>query len=279
MCIRDSIYTLAKSANYTNYFHDITTGNNTWSGSPNLFYAVTNYDLCTGWGTPNGTNLINALAGAAPIHISAPAQPYGSTLSALKGGNPNGSWYLFVIDDAALETGTNYNGWSITLTSANPVGYYSDLELTMAASASSITVGSNVVISLQVTNYGPSAATNITVLDSLPSGVTLVGTNFTLGSVSSSSSVLQWSIGTLATNAGSQLTLTFQASTSGTLTNICLLYTSRNGHLHQRRDQPVVHRAGDQHHGGSAGRNGFAAALQPGRRVAGAAERQFADHP
>ena len=226
--INPAIYTLAKSANYTNYFHDITTGNNTWSGSPNLFYAVTNYDLCTGWGTPNGTNLINALAGAAPIHISAPAQPYGSTLSALKGGNPNGSWYLFVIDDAALETGTNYNGWSITLTSANPVGYYSDLELTMAASASSITVGSNVVISLQVTNYGPSAATNITVLDSLPSGVTLVGTNFTLGSVSSSSSVLQWSIGTLATNAGSQLTLTFQASTSGTLTNIAVVSTSGN---------------------------------------------------
>jgi len=98
----------------------------------------------------------------------------------------------------------------------------------MAASASSITVGSNVVISLQVTNYGPSAATNITVLDSLPSGVTLVGTNFTLGSVSSSSSVLQWSIGTLATNAGSQLTLTFQASTSGTLTNIAVVSTSGN---------------------------------------------------
>src|SRR5439155_16258280 len=31
--------------------------------------AVTGYDLCTGWGTPAGTNLINALAG---IPISGP---------------------------------------------------------------------------------------------------------------------------------------------------------------------------------------------------------------
>ena len=31
--------------------------------SPTKFPAVTGYDLCTGWGTPNGTNLINALAG------------------------------------------------------------------------------------------------------------------------------------------------------------------------------------------------------------------------
>ena len=42
-------------------FHDIATGNNTNSASPNAFFAVPGYDLCTGWGTPNGSNLINAL--------------------------------------------------------------------------------------------------------------------------------------------------------------------------------------------------------------------------
>ena len=51
-----------KSVVYNAAFHDITTGNNTWSNSPNLFYAVPGYDLCTGWGTPAGTNLINLLA-------------------------------------------------------------------------------------------------------------------------------------------------------------------------------------------------------------------------
>ena len=78
--------------NYTNCFHDIITGNKPVEFSPNLFYAVPGYDLCTGWGTPIGTNLIAALAGAATPHISPPPPPYGSAMSALNGGNPNGAW-------------------------------------------------------------------------------------------------------------------------------------------------------------------------------------------
>jgi hypothetical protein len=60
--INPAIYAIGKSGNYTADFHDITTGNNTWPSSPTNFYAVAGYDLCTGWGTPNGINLINALA-------------------------------------------------------------------------------------------------------------------------------------------------------------------------------------------------------------------------
>jgi hypothetical protein len=50
------------SNNYTTVFHDISTGNNTNSGSPTNFFAVSGYDLATGWGSPNGSNLINMLA-------------------------------------------------------------------------------------------------------------------------------------------------------------------------------------------------------------------------
>ena len=60
--INPAIYTIGKGANYTADFHDVTTGNNTWSSSPTHYYATNGYDLCTGWGTPNGLNLINALA-------------------------------------------------------------------------------------------------------------------------------------------------------------------------------------------------------------------------
>ncbi len=60
--LNPTIYSLGQSANYTNLFHDITTGNNTSGSSPTKFYAVAGYDLCTGWGTPAGQNLINALA-------------------------------------------------------------------------------------------------------------------------------------------------------------------------------------------------------------------------
>ena len=59
--INPAIYELANESIYNSVFHDTTSGNNTWSNSPNAFNAVPNYDLCTGLGSPNGTNLINAL--------------------------------------------------------------------------------------------------------------------------------------------------------------------------------------------------------------------------
>ena len=58
------VYPLALTPDYVNDFHDITSGNNFNSYSPDLFSAVTGYDLATGLGSPNGQNLINALAPA-----------------------------------------------------------------------------------------------------------------------------------------------------------------------------------------------------------------------
>jgi subtilase family serine protease len=62
--LNPALYELGKSPFYLTAFHDIITGNNTNSTMPTNFFAVAGYDLCTGWGTPTGTNLINALAGA-----------------------------------------------------------------------------------------------------------------------------------------------------------------------------------------------------------------------
>jgi hypothetical protein len=70
--LNPALYAIGKGANYTTAFHDITTGNNFSSSSTNKFSAVTGYDLCTGWGTPNGTNLINILAPPAPWISSQP---------------------------------------------------------------------------------------------------------------------------------------------------------------------------------------------------------------
>jgi uncharacterized repeat protein (TIGR01451 family) len=60
--LNPALYALGLGSNYATTFHDITTGNNTNLISPSKFYAATGYDLCTGWGTPNGTGMINALA-------------------------------------------------------------------------------------------------------------------------------------------------------------------------------------------------------------------------
>ena len=52
------LYGIGIGSGYDSDFHDIT------SGSNGGYSAVTGYDLVTGWGSPNGANLINALTAA-----------------------------------------------------------------------------------------------------------------------------------------------------------------------------------------------------------------------
>jgi kumamolisin len=71
--INPALYSIGMWSGYDAAFHDITTGS--------LCYCATvGYDLATGWGSPNGTGLINALVGphsagfnlsAAPIAVTA----------------------------------------------------------------------------------------------------------------------------------------------------------------------------------------------------------------
>jgi subtilase family serine protease len=73
-----ALYAIGKGALSSSCFHDITVGNNTNYGTyvvytrngyyyanfvnPTQFFAVSGYDLCTGWGTPIGAGLMGALA-------------------------------------------------------------------------------------------------------------------------------------------------------------------------------------------------------------------------
>jgi subtilase family serine protease len=59
--INADIYQLGLSKAGSKAFHDVTTGNNCWSGSPAKYYALPGFDLCTGWGTPT-TDLLELLA-------------------------------------------------------------------------------------------------------------------------------------------------------------------------------------------------------------------------
>ena len=209
--LNPTLYALAQGTNYPNLFHDITTGNNFWPGSPNLFPAAPGYDLCTGLGTPKGTSLITALAGAPVIPPTPPSPPYGSTFSVLNGVNPNGAWELFVQDDAPSDSGVNASGWILHLTLASPVIGAADNQLLMTSLATNVPFGSNLVYSLSVTNYGPSPSTNVVVTVTPPSGGTVVSAVATRGSVNGT----QWSVGSLATNQGAVLTLTVHPASGG----------------------------------------------------------------
>jgi len=78
--INPTIYAQNITSSYATDFHDITSG---VSGS---YSAVTGYDLVTGWGTPNGVGLINALAPTSKTPaFSLSASP--AALSVVQGSN------------------------------------------------------------------------------------------------------------------------------------------------------------------------------------------------
>src|SRR6266480_409240 len=70
--INPSLYAIGEGSSYGSDFHDIVSGSNGYS-------ATTRYDLATGWGSPNGTGLINALVGSATPPPPLPSTPTNLT--------------------------------------------------------------------------------------------------------------------------------------------------------------------------------------------------------
>jgi kumamolisin len=73
--INPIIYPAAEGSSYGTDFHDIT------SGSCGTYSAATGYDLCTGWGSPNTTGLINLLAGSATPTFTLSDSPSSVTIT------------------------------------------------------------------------------------------------------------------------------------------------------------------------------------------------------
>jgi len=109
--INPALYSIGLSSTYTSDFHDITSGSNGFS-------ATTGYDLATGWGSPNGSGLLNALLGST---TTAP----GFTLSASPGS-------------VSIVQGGN---GSSTITSTVSGGFSFAVSLTASGAPSGVTVG------------------------------------------------------------------------------------------------------------------------------------------
>lgn len=124
--LNPALYSIGLGGDYTNCFHDITTGGNTWSQSPTNYEAAPGYDLCTGWGTPVGSNLISVLAPSDALQISPAAEvvatggPGGPfdvsitnyTLTAASGtiswaAGSSASWVAISPSNGALNDSTN----------------------------------------------------------------------------------------------------------------------------------------------------------------------------
>ncbi|MGA1986207.1 MAG: protease pro-enzyme activation domain-containing protein [Candidatus Sulfotelmatobacter sp.] len=73
--INPIIYPAALGSSYSTLFHDIT------SGSCGTYSGITGYDLCTGWGSPNTTGLINLLAGSSTPSFTLSDSPSSLTIT------------------------------------------------------------------------------------------------------------------------------------------------------------------------------------------------------
>jgi len=98
--IMSSMYTagLAQIAATGSYYHDLTSGSNPAYEGTGSYTAVAGYDLVTGWGSPNGTALMNYFAGTAPVDFGLPAS---ASMSETSGGSGGASIPI-----------TGYNGYS-----------------------------------------------------------------------------------------------------------------------------------------------------------------------
>ncbi len=144
--INPALYALASNpVNYSACFHDITTGGNTNSFSPTNYLAVAGYDLCTGLGTPNGLNLIYALAGRSPAtgFLQASVNPSsGSTLV-----NSSNQTVLVTVNNGGFNvtnatiTAVVSGGGNLTFTNTSkPAGAVYGAVLAVPSSVSSLTM-------------------------------------------------------------------------------------------------------------------------------------------
>lgn len=133
--LNPAIYAIGKSAGYSTNFHDITIGNNTNATVKTKYFAAPGYDLCTGWGTPRGQNLIDTLVTPDTLKIS--------PLNGLNANGPVGGPFSPVSQDFHL---TNSTAGAITWSLINTSSW-----LNVSSSSGTLTAGSADIVTVSLT--------------------------------------------------------------------------------------------------------------------------------
>jgi subtilase family serine protease len=251
--INPTIYAQNVTSSYATDFHDITSGT---SGS---FSAVTGYDLVTGWGSPNGTGLINALAGgtttspafsisASPGSVSVAQGGNGSStittsvsggfnsaVSLSASGQPSGVTVSFSPASIAAP-GSGSSTLSIAVGSTTATGTYT---ITVTGTGGGIT--HTTTVSLTVTavaagNFTLSASPTSVTVDqgsTASTTITVAPSNGFTGSVTLSASGLPSGVtAAFSPNpATGKSTLTFTASRTATRETVTVTITGTSGTL------------------------------------------------
>ncbi len=201
--LNPTIYAQNVTSSYDTDFHDITSGT---SGS---YSAVVGYDLVTGWGSPNGTGLIDALSSTSPSpNFTISASP--ASISVLQGSQGTATITTAVLDgfDSAIALSAAGQPTGVTV-SFNPssIAVPGSGTSTMTVAVASTTATGTYTITVTGTGGGMTQTTAVTLT---VTGV--VSGNFTLSASPSNLTIDQSSQGT------TQITITPSNGFSGSVT-------------------------------------------------------------
>jgi subtilase family serine protease len=164
--LNPSLYTIGLSSSYDTDFHDITSGSNGFS-------ATIGYDLASGWGSPNGSGLINALAPlASSPTFSLSASP--TSVSIAQGGAGTSTITVKSLDGFSGSVTLAASGLPSGVTASfgtNPTT--STSVLTLTASSTATTGTATVTITGTSGSITQTATISLTVNSSSPGSFTL----------------------------------------------------------------------------------------------------------
>lgn len=146
----------------------------------------------------------------------APAGPYSTNLSIFNGTDPNGTWSLYIMDDADKDSGTLAGGWRLSISAFEPMA---DLGLAQTVSQPLAAAGSNVVFTYTVTNRGPSVANSVQIASPLPDALNIVGFTNLNGNCAVEEGILNCDLGTITPAGAASLTIVATSLVPGTITN------------------------------------------------------------
>jgi len=145
--LNPALYAISQSSSYQSDFHDITTGNNE-NGVVcfSEFLAVPGYDLCTGLGTPAGSNLINSLV-ASPDALQV-ASNTAFTASGAVAGPFNLTSQNYSLSNRSPSTVNwslvNMPGWLQSSAAGGSLAGHGTLNVTVSLSAAAYAQGAGV---------------------------------------------------------------------------------------------------------------------------------------
>ena len=183
--INPAIYTIGLGADYDSDFHDITSGTNG-------YLTTKGFDLATGWGSPNGSGLLNALAGTATATFSLSANPTAVSVVQGKSGTSTITAAISGGFDAAIALSATGQPTGVTA-SFNPTSIAAPGSgtSTLTLAVASTTTPGTYTITVQGVGGGVTKTTTVTLTVTASSGA-----NFQIGANPSTLTIAQGSSGT-----------------------------------------------------------------------------------